>query len=154
MAWTVLNSKPIPAPTSRVSNWPQSKLLPVRTCTLTSDGFALANIDNTREPFGGDIGTGLIESTIYTLARECHSRIAIELFIGWLIPQFFDATNDLTDVLRNQLAAETNLRLILNEGAARGLNAFPCKGSWIWTSRWKARVDILRSYINTGTMAS
>jgi hypothetical protein len=41
------------------------------------------------------------------------------------MPQFFDAVNDLTDILRNQLAGETNLQLILNEGATRGIITFP-----------------------------
>lgn len=142
VAWTVLNSscqkfQAHSRPTSRVSNWSQSKLPPVRTCILTSDGLALVNIDNAHESFGGDIRTRLIEGTVYTLACECYSGIAVELFNECLTLQLFNAVNDLTDVLRNQLAAETDLQLILNEGAARGLNTFSCKGSQIWASRWK-----------------
>jgi hypothetical protein len=91
------------------------------------------------------------KSTVYTPARECYSRIALELFNECLMLQLFDAVNDLTDVLRNQLAAETDLQLILNEGAA---NTFSCKGSQIWASRWKIRAGILRSYINEEIMAS
>jgi hypothetical protein len=142
VAWTVLNSscqkfQALFQADIKSLNWSQSKLLPVRTCILTSDGLALVNIDNAHESFGGDIRTWLIESTVYTLARECYSRMAVELFNECLMLQLFDAVNDLTDVLQNQVAAETDLQLILNEGAARDLNTFSRKGSQIWASHWK-----------------
>ena len=86
---------------------------------MTSGGLVLANIDNAHESFGGDIRTQLIGSTICALAHECHSGMAVELFTECLIPQLFDTASALTDALRDQLVAETNLQLILNEGAAK-----------------------------------
>jgi hypothetical protein len=81
---------------------------------LTGGGLVLANIDNAHEPFGGDIRTQLFGSTIYALAHECHSGIAVELFVDCLMPQFFDAANALTDALRDHLAAEPIYSLYLN----------------------------------------
>jgi hypothetical protein len=98
------------------------QLHPIRSCILTGRGLVLAHIDNAHESFGGDVRTQLIGSTICALAHECSAQIAVELFAEYLMPHFFDAPGPLTDALRDQLVAETNLQLILNEGAARGLN--------------------------------
>jgi hypothetical protein len=91
---------------------------------LTGGGLVLANIDNAHEPFGGDIRTQLFGSTIYALAHECHSGIAVELFVDCLMPQFFDAANALTDALRDHLAAETNLQPIFELAQKDGLRHF------------------------------
>lgn len=98
------------------------QLLPVSSFILTSHGPVHAHIDNAHESFGGDIKTQLIGSTICALSHEFSSQIAVELFSECLMPRFFDTPTPLTDALRDQLVDETNLQLILNEGASRGLN--------------------------------
>jgi hypothetical protein len=121
---------------------------------LTGGGLVLANIDNAHESFGGDIRIPLIGSIICALAYEYHSGMTVALFAECLMPQLFDTASVLTDALRDQLVTETNLQLILNEGAARGLNDLSCKGSRVWASRWKIRVGVLRSCINKETVTS
>jgi hypothetical protein len=47
--------------------------------------------------------------------------MAVELFAEYLMLQFFDTASALTDALRDQLVAETNLLLILNKGGSKRL---------------------------------
>lgn len=97
------------------------QLLPVASCVLIGTGLVLANIDNAHESFGGDIRTQIIGSTICAIAHECSPEIAVELFADHLMPHLFDVFGALGDALRDQLMTDTNLQVILNEGAARGL---------------------------------
>lgn len=80
----------------------------------------IAEIDNARESFGGDIRTQLIGTTICALALECEATTAARLFCHFLMPYLFGGSSPITDALNGQLVENTNFQKILNKGASRG----------------------------------
>ena len=96
------------------------RLLPFRGHVLTIGGPLIAEIDNAKESFGGDIRTQLIGTTICALAHECEAATSVRLFCRFLMPYLFGGSSPITDALHSQLIENTILQKILNEGASRG----------------------------------
>ena len=96
------------------------RLLPVRGHVFTSGGHLVAEIDNAKESFGGDICTQLIGTTICALSHECEILTAAQLFNRFLLPYLFGQASPVTDALRSQIMENSNLQKIVNEGASRG----------------------------------
>ena len=96
------------------------RLLPVRGHVFTSGGHLIAEIDNARESFGGDICTQLIGTTICALSHECEIMTAARLFNRFLLPYLFGQSSPVTDALQSQIMENSNLQKIVNEGASRG----------------------------------
>ena len=96
------------------------RLLPVRGHVFTSGGHLIAEIDNAKESFGGDICTQLIGTTICALSHECEILTAARLFNRFLLPYLFGEASPVTDALQSQIMENSNLQKIVNEGASRG----------------------------------
>lgn len=96
------------------------RLLPVKGHVFTSSGHLIAEIDNAKESFGGDIRTQLIGTTICALAHECEIITAARLFNRFLLPYLFGQSSPVTDALQSQIMENSNLQKIVNEGASRG----------------------------------
>ena len=97
------------------------RLLPFRSHVFTSGGHLIAEFDNAKESFGGDIRTQLIGTTICALSHQCESLTAARLFCRFLMPYLFGESSSVTYSLQSQVIEKSNLQKIVNEGASRGL---------------------------------
>lgn len=88
--------------------------------SFTSAGHLIAEFDNAKESFGGDICTQLIGTTICVLSHECEILTAARLFNRFLLPYLFGQASPVTDALQSQIMEMSNLQKIVNEGPSRG----------------------------------
>ena len=96
-------------------------LQPVRGHVFTSGGPLIAEIDNAKESFGGDVRTQLIGTSICALSHQCEIVAAARLFCQFLMPYLFGESSSMTYALQSQIIEKSNLQKIVNEGASRGL---------------------------------
>lgn len=97
------------------------RLLPITVSVFTANGPIAYSVEGIDQSFGGDQRTQFIGLTLCALAHETRDITAVQLFRSCILQPLFEGASEIANAVYAQLNDDSNIRRILNEGAARGL---------------------------------